>query len=472
LSFQQFLTIVRARRWIVLATLLVTLGAALALSALLPERWTATTSVLIDSKGPDPISGLLLPAQMLPGYMATQVDVIQSQNVALKVVRNLRLDESPVAREEWLADTEGRGSLQVWLADLLLKKLDVRPAREGSVISISFSAVDPGFAAAVANAFAQAYIETNLELKVEPARQVALWFSERTKTLREQVEGSAAKLAEYQREKGIVSLDERLDTESARLEQLNAQLSLAAAQTADALTRQRQARDFVDRGGAPDTVPEVLANPLVQSLKSELSRQEGKLKELSTRFGANHPQVLEATAESQSLHQKLKDEMAGVVASLDNAYRVAQRREAEIRGQVGAQKERVLGLKKQRDELAALMREAENAQKAFDVTTQRHTQTSLESQATQTNIAVLNPAVEPIRPSFPNWPLNIAAAVFLGALLGAGVALLLELLDQRIRSEADIGDSLALPLLATVPHARAVGSARLRLPWKRALLAR
>jgi chain length determinant protein EpsF len=461
MTLRQFLNVLAARWLAVLLTLAVTVAATVAASALLPARWTATASVLVDSKGPDPVTGLVLPAQLLPGYMATQVDIIQSEAVARKVVRGLKLDANPVAREEWQEATEGRGSIDLWLAELLLRNLDVRPARESSLIHISFTGVDPAFAAAVGNAFAQAYIDTTLELRVEPARQTALWFSERTKTLRQDVEGSAAKLAEYQREKGIVSLDERLDTENARLEQMNVQLSLAAAQTADAHTRQRLARDFVERGGAPDAVPEVLANPLVQSLKSELTRQEGKLKELSTRFGANHPQVIEATAEAQSVRQKLDHEMAGVVASLENAYRVAQRREAELRGQLNAQRDRVLGLKKQRDELAALMREADNAQKAFDITTQRQTQSTLESLATTTNIAVLNPAVEPIRPSFPKWLLNIALAVLVGGLLGVGLAVVLETLDQHIRSPADLDAALGLPVLATVPRVH-------RPLWRRA----
>lgn len=451
MSFSQFLTILKARRWVALLVLAVTVGTTVVVSALLPARWSASAAVLVDSKGPDPITGLLLPAQMLPGYLATQVDVIQSRNVALKVVERLGLDRSEVARQEWRDDTGGRGSLKVWLADLLLKKLDVKPARESSVVHIGFSGTDPQFAAAVANAFAQAYIETNLELKVEPARQSAKWFSERTQVLRTEVEGSAAKLAAYQQQKGIVSLDERLDTENARLEQYNAQLSQAIAQTADAESRQRLAAEAQARGVAPDSVPEVVGNTLVQSLKAELTRKEGQLQDLSIRYGTNHPQYRAAAAEVQSTRQKISGAMADVVASLGNNMRIAQRREAELRSQVGTQKTRVLALKKERDELAALMREAENAQRAFDATTQRYTQTSLESQATQTNIAVLSPAVEPIEPSFPKWPLNIALAVFLGGLLGVGVALLMEMLDQRVRAADSRAHATRSPIPSTLP---------------------
>ncbi len=454
MTFQQVLTALRARKWIALLMLFISLASTIAVTQYLPQRWTATTSVLVDSKGPDPISGIFLPAQMLPGYMATQVDIIRSRTVALKVVDALRMQESPDVQQRWREVTDARGSLKVWLADLLLGSLDVKPARESNVVDISFSGADPQRAADAANAFAQAYIDTNLELKVEPARQQAKWFSERALALRQDLEGSASKLAAYQQRKGIVSLDERLDTENARLEQFNSQLSQATAQTADAKTRERLARDSMVRGIAPDSIPEVVANPLVQSLKAELARKDGRVMELSVQLGTNHPQYKAAVAEVDSAREKVRVEMVRVVTSLDNNARIAQRREAALRTQVVDQKTRVLALKKERDELSALMREAENAQKAFDVTTQRYTQTTLESQATQTNLAILSPAVEPLTPSYPNWRINIALSVLLGTFLGVGAALLMEMTDRRLRSEEDIASMLALPLLASVPYAQ------------------
>ncbi|MCZ7562783.1 MAG: Wzz/FepE/Etk N-terminal domain-containing protein [Burkholderiales bacterium] len=410
MSFSQFLTILKARRWVALLVLAVTVGTTVVVSALLPARWSASAAVLVDSKGPDPITGLLLPAQMLPGYLATQVDVIQSRNVALKVVERLGLDRSEVARQEWRDDTGGRGSLKVWLADLLLKKLDVKPARESSVVHIGFSGTDPQFAAAVANAFAQAYIETNLELRVEPARQSAKWFSERAPGAAHRGRGLGGQA------RGLPAAEgHRLARRAARHRERAARAVQRAALAGHRADRRRRVapapggRGAGARRGARLGSREVVGNTLVQSLKAELTRKEGQLQDLSIRYGTNHPQYRAAAAEVQSTRQKISGAMADVVASLGNNMRIAQRREAELRSQVGTQKTRVLALKKERDELAALMREAENAQRAFDATTQRYTQTSLESQATQTNIAVLSPAVEPIEPSFPKWPLNIAA---------------------------------------------------------------
>jgi len=196
MTFHQFLLLLRARYKIALFLLLSTVGIAVALSLLLPKEYTATTSVMVDVKSPDPIAGMMLPALVMPGYMATQVDIINSVRVAQKVVKMLKLDERPMAREQWLEATEGKGRLDVWIANSLQRKLDAKPSSESSVLNIAYKAADPVFAAAVANAFAQAYINATIELKVEPAKQYAEWFGEQGKSSRDNLEKAQTKLSE------------------------------------------------------------------------------------------------------------------------------------------------------------------------------------------------------------------------------------------------------------------------------------
>ena len=127
---------------------------------------------MIDVK-PDPIAGQFA-GMLAPSYMATQVDVIQSDRVARRVVRNLKLADNPQVRADWLEATGGQGDIEAWIAGRFSSNMDVRPSRESNVISVSYRAPDPGFAAALANAFVQAYIDTALELKVDPGEAVLL----------------------------------------------------------------------------------------------------------------------------------------------------------------------------------------------------------------------------------------------------------------------------------------------------------
>ncbi|MFN4064715.1 MAG: Wzz/FepE/Etk N-terminal domain-containing protein, partial [Parazoarcus communis] len=189
MSFGQFLSILAARKWVAISVLGVTVLLALALSFLLPAEYTAEASVVADFK-PDPVASILAPGLASPAFMATQVDIIQSERVARRVVRNLKLAENPQVRQQWQEDMAGEGDIETWLVALFQKKMDVRPSRESSVITVTYKAPDPNFAAALANAFVQAYLETSLELRVNPAKQYTNFFDVRAKEARDVLEAA------------------------------------------------------------------------------------------------------------------------------------------------------------------------------------------------------------------------------------------------------------------------------------------
>jgi chain length determinant protein EpsF len=460
MTFSQFLSILRARWWVVLLVLGLTVATTVVVSLLLPKQYTATASIVIDVK-PDPISAIAYGGQATPIFMATQVDVINSERVALRVVRNLRLAENPDVRAQWLESTQGEGTIEQWLIGLFQQQKEVVPSRESSVVAISYKAADPRFAAAVANAFASAYIQTALELRVNPAREYSTFFDTRAKEARDALEQAQARVSAYQKAKGIIATDERLDIESQRLNELNSQLVALQAIAAESISRERQAQ-----GAQADRIQEVLSNPLLNQLKADITRNEARLQELSTRIGDSHPQVIELKATLGELRNRLEAETRRVTGSVGVASTINRQREAQVRNELEAQRAKVLRMKAVRDEGMVLVRDVENAQRAYDTVLQRFNQASLEGQATQSNAHVLTEAVPPVKPSSPNLLLNTALSVFLGALLALGTVLLLELMDRRVRSVDDVVDALGLPVLGVMPKP----GARLRLAAARPAL--
>jgi len=446
MNFSQFLLILRARWWVVFLALLVTVGSTLAISLLLPKSYTSTVSLVVDSKSKDPITGTLLPSQLLPGYLATQVDIIQSQNVALRVVDLLKLTTYPSVQEDFQKDTEGQGDIRYWMANLLLKKLEVRPSRESSVIQLSFTGSDPKFSATIANTFAKAYTQANLDLRVEPARQTNAWYEEQVTQLRSSLEEAQAALTSYQRKKGLVVGDERsIDVETARLAELSSQLVAAQGQTYDTTSRQSQSQN---------ALADVEQNPLVQGLKRDLSAAEASLSQISEKVGKNHPQYQAALAQTEAIRAKLITETKLVTRTVGTSAKVAQGREADIRAALAAQKAKVMALKKQRDEASVLLRDVDNAQRLYDAAQQRAGQSRLESLTTQTDIAVLNPAVPAVEPSSPKILLNTVMSIFLGGLLGLCLGFLAEMIDRRVRSSEDLSTLVDLPVLAELSISR------------------
>lgn len=446
MNLQQFLLILRARYKLVLMMLFATVIVTVAVSLLLPKQYIAASAVVVDVKSPDPVIGVYLPAMSMPGYMATQVDVLNSDRVAQKVVAMTKLAQDPEAMAQWQQATGGKGKIEAWLAAKLQKGLDVKPSRESNVININYKAANPAEAAAMANAFAQAYIDTTIELKVEPAKQYARWFEVQGKSLRDDLDKARARLSEFQQRKGILASDERLDNESAKLNELSAQLTVVQGQTSDAQSKQRS-------GSASGTLPEVVQNSLITNLKVDVARLEGKLQDAGGNLGKNHPQYQRMESELVELKRKLAAETQYITSGFSTSGTVGRDKEAGLRAAIERQKKRVLELKRQRGDLDVYQRDVDAAQKALDAVTQRFNQANLEGQSTQANVAILTPAFEPIRHSFPKTTLNALASIFLGTLLGIGAAFMLEFLDRRVRSVHDLAGVLQLPLLGVIPKA-------------------
>lgn len=445
MTFTQFFAIMRARWHLSVLAFALTVAAAVAISLILPKKYTATASIVVDVK-PDPISGIVLGQMMAPTIMATQVDIIQSDRVALRVIRNLKLTENPAVREQWQEATEGQGSVENWLASSFQTKLDVRPSRESNVITIGFQAPDPNFAAAMANAFVRAFVDTTVELRVDPAKQYSGFFDTQAKEARETLEVASTKLSAYQQANGIVGTDERMDVETARLNELSSQAVMLQAVASESSSRQVQAA-----GGNGDRLVESLNSPVISSLRIELTRAEASLQELNIRLGNSHPQVLQARANIAELRTRFDAEMKRVNSSVGVTANINSNRLGEVRAQLEAQRAKVLKLKEQRDSMGVLQRDVENAQRAYEALVARLNQTNLESQTQQSNINILSQATAPLKPSSPRVLLNIAVAVFVGTLLAVGLALVRELLDRRVRTTSDLVESLGLPLLGVLP---------------------
>lgn len=437
MSMTQFLLILYARKWIILGLLIATVSLTAVVSLLLPKEYSATTALILDSKSRDPVTGQYLPSQLFPGFIATQVDIIKSRNVALKVVDQLKLTEAAGVRQQFESAGSGQGSLREWLADVLLRKISVEPSRESSVVEITFSGADPEFAALVANSFAHAYIDTSLELRVAPAKLTASWFDQQITQLRKSLDEAQKKLNTYQRQQGIVESEERLDVETRRLADLASQMVAAQSMSLEASSR-------ASRGGA---MPEVVNSPVVQNLKAQVAQGESKLAEMAQKLGRNHPDYQRVQAEVNTYKTELAAAIATAANSVSANASAASQRFAALDRAFANQKSKVLALKNQREEAMLLARDVENAQRIYDAALQRYGQSRMEAQATQTDIAVLNPASAPPQPSKPRVLRNLLLAIFFGTLLGVGAALVIELLDRRVRSGQDIVNGLEIPVL-------------------------
>jgi chain length determinant protein EpsF len=440
MNIRQFLLILRLR-WIliVLCTVAAT-AAAVFFTMRQPKVYTSQTSLLLDVKA-DPLVATFMPSIASPAFFATQSHIIKSDRVAAAVVRRLGLEKSPEAVARWRAETGGKVPLASYFSNMMQRGLAVEPAPGTNVLNLSFTAADPKFAAVVANAYAQAYIDFSVDLRVEPARNYAAWFDGQLKNLRAELEAAQTKLSQAQQSKGIISTDGKLDEEVSKLSALMGQLAATQVEMADSSVRARNS--------GLETSPDISQNGQVQTFRAQLAKLEADFADAKSRYGEQHPQYLALQGQIAVAKDQLAAEIRKAATTSSARTQVSSQKVAELNQLIEIQKKKVLGLRGGRDDLEVLIREVETAQRAYEAVANRRAQLTLESQSEQAAARILSVAVEAISPS-SKAPLHVLLGVLGGFGLGAALAAALEILDRRVRSTADISQIEGLPLLAVI----------------------
>jgi uncharacterized protein involved in exopolysaccharide biosynthesis len=460
MKFIQLLKILRAHLGLILFSVSGACLLATFVTATTSPKYLATSSVLINVADTPVNSTIPAPSQPHSSYLATQIDLITSQSVALKVVDRLHLVDDEQASRRFLGTESffqeqpfqeqleriktGWQSLvekiapqpkdadpeqgapdpnrdRFRLADRLLKRTSVRPSPESNVLQIGFVAPSARAAAEGAAAIVDGYIETALELNVNPARASSEWLDSQVQRLTADVEHARADLSKFQQRAGIVGVNGDDSDETARLNDLNSQLVAAESQN----------------------------HPAILALKSDLARAQAKLNDLPPQLGPNHPTYQRVQNEAAVLRVHLEQESEQIAANL--------------RREIAAQKESMLRMKQQHAQLAALKDTVDSAQRALDDATLKATQARMSSQVTQTNISVVRVAVPPRKPTAPNPVINLLVGGVVGIALGIGLALWREVVCRFVRNADDLRDFLGVQVLGVLHDGPRSLSGRARL---------
>lgn len=453
MTLAQMIRILIARRKLFFRVCFTVLGLVLVASLLLPKKYSGEAAVIADVSSTDPYTNAAtVPQQLQSAFLATQMDVIASRNVALKVVHGQKLQNDTYFTKK-LRDVPAN-EMDNAIADFLLDKLSVRSSHNGNVIYLQYPDPDPVRAAAIANAFADSYVQTSVDLKVSPMKGQLTSFDKQSEDLRNTLEQAQKKLSSYQSTHGLIGADDaRLDVENSRLVELSNQL--VAAQSAMYANSARAGQ--MDQAQRPDELSDLFKNPLMQSLKTELARAEAKFADISQRFDRNHPQYMSAAAELAAIQRKLNQEMQNARSTIAREANISRQQATALQKAVEQQRARILSLKVQQDEYAVLKREVDSARTAYDAALQRSGQTRLQSQLEHSNIAVLDRAPVPDQPSSPRLMLNLILAAFVAPLLAAAVCIFLESLRPLIHTDLDLDGNSFGPLLAEIPADRFSG---------------
>jgi len=446
MTLTQLISILRAKLGLIITITFCMVVTAIFLSVILPKKYRATSAIIVNYKYTDPITGATIPPQLMPGYMATQVDIISSNNIALEVVEQLKLDQNKELVEKFQDETPlGEAELKNQMADYLLKGLYVLPSRTSNIIEMTYKNESPELAANVANGFADAFIKKSIEFTVNPSRNAASFYTNQIEVLKKNLEKANQEFSDYQQKNNIVNMDGSLDVETSRMNDLSQQLVLAQSQLVESQSRQSN----VSRNN--EDAPDIATNSVVQGLRSQLTLAEAKLAEVETNFDKNHPEFIAAKTQIDQLNQALKTQIKSATKTVSGNTSIFAQREYEIRNALNIQKQKVLSLNDKRSKLKILEQAVSAAQQAYNTASQKFTQNNFEGESNQSNITILNRAISPTSAYFPNLKINILAAMLAGLFFSIAYVIGRELLDRRIRSLEDLESILEEPSFGEYP---------------------
>ena len=429
MRLHQFFSIVRARSRLALAIFLGVLVIAAAWLLVRTPAFVARAPVLVDVRT-DPVGTTPLQGMVSPSYIATQIDVVKSRAVAERVVKLLPPNEEPMLRLR--AKASESPSPDEWIITQIQRELDVTPARESNIIQIGWTGQSAQEAARVANAYAEAYMNTNVDLRTSPAKHYTAWFEQQMQQARDRLQGARSRLAQFQQKSGLISTTGQNDYEQQRLNDLSTQLLAAQTRRVSA-------------------VPETTQSPAVTQLRSEVGRLQAKVDEANETLGANHPKMQQLRAELRSMQARLAEESANAGRMAVASTEASGQRIRELQAQLEAQKARVLSMARDRADFSVLEQEVAAAQKAYDTVYADAAQSRLQSMSTQGNVVFLGAAAAPLLPKGPNAAQTMAIAAACGLLLAILGSLVAEIANRRVRSTADLESLTGLPILGVLP---------------------
>ena len=496
LTLRGLLAILRRRRVIVLAITGGLLSLAVLYCALSTRRYEAVGQLEVQKDASDAL-GL---ESMMSGEQAggdaldanitiqTQADILQSDTLALRVIKSLHLESTPDFRPSfnpigWLlrpfspsgasdppdASLDDSPHRRSHALAVFAKNLQVKPVSGSRLIQVTYLSSDPKLAAAVVNSLAQALIDFSFQTRYNATSQASDWLEGQLSDLRKHSEDLQAQVVELQRESGIVTLGGDTDSNgrtlaySTVLDQL--EQATAALSQAEGSRIQKGALYEVAKTGNPELISGLMGSSilsgastgmtnslaLIQSLRAQEASLIGQIDEMSEKFGPAYPKLKELQSNLRGIQTSIKAEVVRVGERAKNDYEIAQNIEDSTKEIFNSQKQKANALNNKSIEYAIVRQEAEESRALYESLLGRLKEAGVLAGLRSTNITIVDPGRVPSKPSRPNVPLVLAGALFGGLFLGCWGGLLADILDNKIQDIHELEAQTGMVPLGVLP---------------------
>jgi succinoglycan biosynthesis transport protein ExoP len=465
--------VIRKRRWTVFTAFAVLFGIVLVGTLKQKPVYRAKALLEIEKENPNLVTPqeLFQLDEVSDAYLETEYKVLSSDDLAERVINQLRLDQVAEFRPHnrawpWRAKKMPEGdvtgsdpSVSENVLARFQDKLSVKPNRRSRTVEISFESEDPNLAAQVVNTLASNYVDKNLEARWNATQKASEWLSQQMLDLKAKLEKSEDELQQYAAQNGLLFLEtdkgnsENVVNQSLRELQDELTKAQASRYEKESLYRLVQSADY-------GSLPGVFENKLLQDLSVRLAELQRERAELVTTFNEDYPKVKQVQSQIGEIQASLDRERLRAAQRIGNDYSAAVRRETLVQ-QAFAEKQKQANLIAEKSvQYGILSREVESNKSIYEGLLQRLKEAGVSAGLKASNIQIVDPAKAPFKPISPRVALNLGLGAILGLGLGVCAAVFQEHLDQTIENAEDVDRFLQAPLLAFIPSLEALNGHR------------
>lgn len=450
--------------------------------------YIATTKVLIEKSEPANLS--LNPYYMSydPDFGETQYQLIKSFSVAQRVVRMLGLGRQADTAAGSEATTNIITGTFNWFRDLISTVLHVggakpapstsasalpavqeedplrlyqqakmisgsiivSPVKNSKIVDISFASTDPKKAALIVNTVAKAYIDEVLDIKMGSSQYALKWLTEKADEERARLNLTEKALQEYMRDKDIATLENKVTMVPERISEIAIKLAQSETKRKELETLYSAVKIYAVNPEGADEIPAIAADPVMQSLRSQILKAEQTVGDLSQKYGQRHPAMVTASGDLNVLRDKKKEQVRRVVATIKNEYDIARSGEESLRRLAGQVKAETQSLGEKFVQYGVLKREAETSRELFEAIVKRIKEQGITQDIKTVTVWVIEKAEVPASPAKPNKFRNILLGLVIGLMGGIGLAFFVEYLDNTVKSAEDVEQRFNVPVLGII----------------------
>ncbi|MFZ0761987.1 MAG: polysaccharide biosynthesis tyrosine autokinase [Candidatus Sulfotelmatobacter sp.] len=468
----EYIRVLVKRKWTVLACLITIFSVVAIASLKMTPVYEASGSIEINK----PDSGLVnfdnSPTFNVDYYdpteLETEVKILQSDLLALQVVKELGLDRRP--------EFGGKTTASPSSLDLDPDPLQADPARTSAVLSsfrsnlkvtlapnthiveVSFRSPDKDLAATVVNSLMESYRDDNFKSRFDSTMQASDWLKKQLVDLEMKVETSQEKLVRYEKEHEILGIDEKQNITTAKLDELNRALTAAESERMDKeavyrLVESGDADTIASAAGVLDAAG-TQSQPgatLLGSLRAKEADVKIQAAELSTQFGPSYPKLAELNNQLKEIDVQIQLETEKAAAKIRGQYMAAVQRQNLLQGAFDKQKQEANELNESAIQYSLLKRDLDSNRQLYEGLLEKLKEAGVSAGLKSNNFRIVDVARVPTSPVEPDIPRNLAFAVMLGLTSGVGLAFLLEGLDNTVRTTDQAQMISGLPPLGMIP---------------------